>query len=39
MTAICFFVPQTGGLVIQTEFGWLDIDPGSLAVVQRGIKF
>ena len=33
------FVPQQGRLVIRTELGVLDIQPGQIAVVPRGIKF
>eukprot|EP01098_Paradermamoeba_levis_P016930 TRINITY_DN942_c0_g1_i1.p1 TRINITY_DN942_c0_g1~~TRINITY_DN942_c0_g1_i1.p1 ORF type:complete len:431 (-),score=97.56 TRINITY_DN942_c0_g1_i1:139-1431(-) len=32
-------VPQQGKLELQTEFGWLEVPPGEIAVVQRGIKF
>jgi len=32
-------VPQTGTLSIATEFGRLDVAPGSIAVVPRGVKF
>jgi homogentisate 1,2-dioxygenase len=32
-------VPQEGRLSIQTEFGVLDIQPGFIAVIQRGIRF
>ena len=32
-------VPQEGGLVLKTEFGILDIQPGEIAVIPRGIKF
>jgi homogentisate 1,2-dioxygenase len=44
----CFFqsadgewliIPQEGGLVIVTEFGKLDIDPGFIAIIPRGIRF
>lgn len=31
-------VPQEGALKIRTEFGWMAIEPGEIAVVQRGIK-
>lgn len=33
------FVPQTGRLDIQTEFGRMMIRPGELAVIQSGIRF
>lgn len=33
------FVPQEGALRLKTELGVLDIKPGEIAVVQRGIKF
>lgn len=32
-------VPQEGRLRIKTEFGLLDLKPGEIAVIQRGIKF
>lgn len=32
-------VPQQGALDIQTEFGWVYVPPGHIAVVQRGIRF
>ena len=32
-------VPETGALLIKTEFGLLDIKPGEIAVIQRGMKF
>jgi len=32
-------VPQQGGLSLFTEFGKLEIQPGEMAVVPRGIKF
>ncbi len=32
-------VPQLGGLLIVTELGRLDIRPGEIAVVPRGIRF
>jgi homogentisate 1,2-dioxygenase len=32
-------VPQSGRIVIQSEMGILDVAPGEIAVVQRGIKF
>jgi len=32
-------IPQTGTLRIATEFGRLDVAPGSIAVVPRGVKF
>ena len=33
------FVPQSGGLSIFTELGKLEVGPGEIAVVPRGIKF
>ena len=33
------FVPQQGGLRLWTEFGIIDIEPGEIAVVPRGVKF
>ena len=33
------FVPQLGGLRLRTEFGVIEIEPGEIAVVPRGIKF
>jgi len=32
-------VPQDGALVLRTEFGIIDVKPGEIAVVPRGIKF
>jgi len=32
-------VPQAGGLHLFTEFGRMDVRPGEIAVIQRGIKF
>ncbi|RKP10285.1 homogentisate 1,2-dioxygenase [Thamnocephalis sphaerospora] len=32
-------VPQQGRLEIQTEFGWLDVPPNQICVIQRGIRF
>jgi hypothetical protein len=32
-------VPQLGALALQTEFGWLDVAPGEIAVVPRGVRF
>ncbi|HET9812084.1 MAG TPA: homogentisate 1,2-dioxygenase [Sphingomicrobium sp.] len=32
-------VPQQGALRIETELGGLDVAPGSIAIVPRGIKF
>ncbi len=32
-------VPQEGGLRLRTEFGVLDIEPGEIAVIPRGIRF
>jgi homogentisate 1,2-dioxygenase len=33
------FVPQHGALRLRTEFGIIDVAPGEIAVVPRGIKF
>jgi homogentisate 1,2-dioxygenase len=32
-------VPQEGYLLIHTEFGRIDLKPGEMCVIQRGIKF
>ena len=32
-------VPQEGRLRIQTELGWLEVAPGEIAVLPRGIRF
>ena len=32
------FVPQTGELRLWTEFGIIDIEPGEIAVIPRGVK-
>jgi homogentisate 1,2-dioxygenase len=32
-------VPQQGRLAIATELGNIDVEPGEIAVIQRGIKF
>jgi homogentisate 1,2-dioxygenase len=32
-------VPQMGALLIHTEFGRIDLKPGEICVIQRGIKF
>ena len=32
------FVPQQGGLRLWTEFGIIDITPGEIAVIPRGVK-
>ena len=32
-------VPQLGDLLIHTEFGRIDLKPGEICVIQRGIKF
>jgi homogentisate 1,2-dioxygenase len=32
------FVPQQGGLRLWTEFGIIDIGPGEIAVIPRGVK-
>lgn len=33
------FIPQTGQLTLATELGVLDVSPGEIAVIPRGIKF
>jgi len=33
------FVPQQGALLLATELGRLDVKPGEVAVVPRGVKF
>ncbi|HWZ51447.1 MAG TPA: homogentisate 1,2-dioxygenase [Granulicella sp.] len=33
------FVAQQGGLRLWTEFGIIDIEPGEIAIVPRGVKF
>ena len=33
------FVPQQGELRLWTEFGVIDIEPGEVAVIPRGVKF
>jgi homogentisate 1,2-dioxygenase len=32
-------VPQSGALVVHTEFGILDVPPGHIALIPRGVKF
>ena len=32
------FVPQQGDLLLQTEFGGIEIAPGEIAVIPRGVK-
>lgn len=32
-------LPQEGAIIVATEFGILDVEPGELAIVPRGIKF
>ena len=32
-------VPQQGGLRIATEFGMLDVEPGEIALLPRGVRF
>ena len=32
------FVPQQGELRLWTEFGIIDIEPGEIAVIPRGVK-
>ena len=31
-------VPQQGGLRFWTEFGIIDVDPGEIAIIPRGVK-
>ncbi len=31
--------PQQGGLVFETEFGRMTVEPGEIAVIPRGVKF
>jgi homogentisate 1,2-dioxygenase len=33
------FVPQQGALLLSTEYGRLEVDPGEIAVIPRGTKF
>src|ERR1700728_4207860 len=33
------FVPQVGHLMLHTELGILDLSPGEIAIIPRGIKF
>ena len=33
------FVPQIGALQLTTEFGLLEVKPGEIAVIPRGVKF
>jgi len=33
------FVPQQGEIILRTEFGYLELAPGEIGVVQRGIRF
>jgi homogentisate 1,2-dioxygenase len=33
------FVPQQGSLRLRTEFGVIDVRPGEVAVIPRGVKF
>ncbi len=33
------FVPQEGALLVETEMGHIDIAPGEIGVVPRGVKF
>ena len=33
------FVPQQGALRLWTEFGIIDVEPGEIAVIPRGVKF
>ena len=32
-------VPQVGSLTLKTEFGIIEVEPGEIAVVPRGVKF
>jgi homogentisate 1,2-dioxygenase len=33
------FVPQQGGVHFHTEFGIIDVEPGEIAIIPRGVKF
>jgi len=33
------FVPEQGNLILRTEFGVMEVKPGEIAVIQRGIKY
>jgi len=33
------FVPEQGGLLLKTEFGFMEIEPFEIAVIPRGVKF
>src|SRR5690606_8128336 len=33
------FVPEAGGLVLRTEMGVMDVMPGEIAVIPRGVAF
>jgi homogentisate 1,2-dioxygenase len=33
------FIPQSGGLLLRTEFGELEVKPLEIAVIPRGVKF
>lgn len=33
------FIPQQGTLDLQTEFGYLYVQPGEIAIVPRGVRF
>ncbi len=33
------FVPQEGRLLLRTEFGRIEVGPGEIAVIPRGVKF
>jgi len=47
MTADCFYdadgelliAPQTGALIFDTEFGRIEVAPGEICVIPRGVKF
>lgn len=32
-------VPQSGELLFQTEFGFMNVKPGEICVIQRGMRF
>ncbi|MEK4035579.1 homogentisate 1,2-dioxygenase [Methylocystis sp. IM2] len=32
-------LPQQGGLIFETEFGSIEVEPGELCVIPRGVKF
>ena len=32
-------IPQAGGISIRNELGWLDVRPGQIAVIPKGLRF